>query len=280
MTEAKNEVSSMGAIWTFLKGRACSDALFNIIGCAFDHNMELEERATMPFAGGIMQHGYQCGMIWGATLAAGAQAYRLYGPTPQAETSAIIAGQKLVESFRIQSNHINCLEITELDKSSSVSQMIIYFLLKGGSIGCFRRAGRYAPAAFNEINNFFSEKIIQVPSPPVSCAAMLAKKMGLSDMHTVMASGLAGGIGLCGGACGALGAAIWIIGLNSGMEEDGKVEFKDPRALDTIDRFMKCTDYEFECSKIVGRRFDSVGDHAGYLRDGGCSKIIEVLATR
>jgi len=26
----------------------------------------------MPLAGGIMQHGYQCGMIWGATLGAGA----------------------------------------------------------------------------------------------------------------------------------------------------------------------------------------------------------------
>jgi hypothetical protein len=38
-----------------------------------------------------MQHGYQCGMIWGATLAAGAQAYRLLGPGPQAETAAIIA---------------------------------------------------------------------------------------------------------------------------------------------------------------------------------------------
>jgi hypothetical protein len=48
-------------------------------------------------------------------------------------------------------------------------------------------------------------------------------------------------------------------------------------AGDTIDRFLKCTDHEFECSEIVGRRFENVGDHAGYLRDGGCSEIIEVL---
>ena len=54
----------------------------------------------MPFAGGIMQHGYQCGMIWGAALAAGAQAYRLFGPGPQAEAMAVIAAQWLVESFR------------------------------------------------------------------------------------------------------------------------------------------------------------------------------------
>ena len=42
--------------------------------------------------------------------------------------------------------------------------------------------------------------------------------MGVSEMHTVMAAGLAGGIGLSGGACGALGAAIWINGMNDSQE--------------------------------------------------------------
>ncbi len=159
-------------------------------------------------------------------------------------------------------------------------QMILYFLIKGGAIGCFRMAAGYAPAAFSEITSAFSEKSIEAPSHPVSCAAMLAQKMGVSDMHKVMAAGFAGGIGLCGGACGALGAAIWIIGMNSGKEGVGKIEFKSPRALDAIDRFMKCTDFKFECSEIVGRRFENIGDHAGYLRDGGCSEIIQVLAAK
>jgi len=68
--------------------------------------------------------------------------------------------------------------------------------------------------------------------------------------------------------------------MNSLNEGVGKIEFQNPSALDAIDRFMKCTDNEFECSKIVGRRFENVDDHAGYLRDGGCSEIIEVLATK
>ena len=230
----------------------------------------------MPLAGGIMQHGYQCGYIWGATLAAGAQAYRLLGPGPQAETQAIIAAQKLVESFRARNNNINCLELTSTEWQKSM-QVVRYFI-KGGPIGCVRMAARYAPVAFNEINSALSEKHIDAPSPPVSCTAMLAQKMGVSDMHMVMAAGFAGGIGLSGGACGALGAAIWIIGMNGSKERVGKIKFKDPRALDAIDRFLKCTDYEFECSEIVGRRFENIGDHAGYLHDGGCSKIIEVLA--
>ena len=234
----------------------------------------------MPLAGGIMQHGYQCGMIWGATLAAGAQAYRLLGPGPQAETAAVNAAQRLVESFRARNKNINCQEITNIDKSSSTMQMIMYFLIKGGTIGCMRMAAKYAPVAFSEINTALSEKHIEAPSPPVSCAAMLAQKMGVSDMHTVMAAGFAGGIGLCGGACGALGAAIWIIGMNSSKEGPVKIDFKNPKAIETIERFMKCTDFEFECSKIVGRKFENIHDHACHLRDGGCSKIIEVLATK
>jgi len=240
--------------------------------------LKQEEKASMPFAGGIMQHGYQCGMIWGATLAAGAQAYRLLGPGPQTETKAIIAAQKLVESFRAHNNNINCIDITEIDKSSSTMQMIMYFLIKGGTIGCMRMAAKYAPAAFSEINTALSEKHIEAPSPLVSCAAMVAQKMGVSDMHTVMAAGFAGGIGLCGGACGALGTAIWILTMNNSQEGDGKIDFNDPRALDMIERFLKCTDYEFECSEIVGRKFENIDDHAAYLRDGGCLKIIEVLA--
>jgi hypothetical protein len=101
--------------------------------------------------------------------------------------------------------------------------------------------------------------------------------MGESDLHTVMASGLAGGIGLCGGACGALGAAIWLFGMNRAAERGGKVAYKDPGALVIIDRFMKHTDFEFECSKIVGRNFEGIDDHAEYLGGGGCSEIIGLL---
>jgi hypothetical protein len=277
MTKAKSGVSSIGTAGTFLIVGTCSEGLFYVLDRAFDHPLKLEGRAAMPFAGGMMLRGYQCGLLWGATLAAGAYAYRLLGPGPQAETKAIILAQRLVESFRARNDNINCLELTDTEWQKPM-QVLRYFI-KGGPIGCFRMAVRYAPEAYSEINTALFEKHIQAPSPPVSCAAMLAQKMGVSDMHTVMAAGLAGGIGLSGGACGALGAAIWIIGMTSGNEGVGKIEFKSPRAIDAIDRFMKSADYEFECSEIVGRRFENVGDHAAYLRDGGCSKIIEVLAT-
>jgi hypothetical protein len=253
-----------------------------VVDGSFDHPLKLEENASLPLAGGIMQYGYQCGMVWGAALAAGAEAYRRFGAGPQAETGAIAATRGIVDGFQASNNTVNCLDITGIDKSSSNRQMTTYFFLKGGVVKCFRMAARYAPVAFSEINTALADEHIEAPSPPVSCAAVLAQKVGVSDMHTVMTAGLAGGIGLSGGGCGALGAAVWIIAMNSLKESVDQLgfddRFKDPRALDVIDRFAACTDSEFECAEIVGRRFKDVDDHAAYLRDGGCSKIIEVLA--
>ncbi|MCF6237579.1 MAG: C-GCAxxG-C-C family protein [Candidatus Marinimicrobia bacterium] len=69
----------------------------------------------------MKQHGYQCGMIWGSVLAAGAQAYKVHGSGPEAETRAVQAAQKLVDTFQADNDEINCYEITEIDKSSSIT---------------------------------------------------------------------------------------------------------------------------------------------------------------
>jgi len=254
----------------------------SVVDDSFGHPLKLEERATMSLAGGLMQNGYQCGMLWGAALAAGAQAYQLLGAGPQAEAEAIVASQKLVESFRNRNREINCAEITEMNwKASSQSQtvtQVLKFFLRGGPIGCFSMAARYAPVAFNDINALISERPTEAALRPISCASVLAQKMGVSDMHVTMAAGFAGGIGLSGGACGALGAAIWIIGMSHVREADKDFAFSSPAAQAAIERFLESADYEFECSKIVGRKFENAADHADYLRNGGCSKIIEALA--
>lgn len=248
-----------------------------VVDASFDHPLKVEEKATMPLAGGIANMGYQCGMLWGAALAAGAQSYRLYGDGPQAEAEAIFVTQKLVETFRARTKNINCLEITDLDMQKGTGGL--KFILKGGPIGCFRHAAGYAQEAYSEIYSAFSEKHFETPAPPVSCATMLAKRMGASDMHGVMAAGFAGGIGLSGGACGALGAAIWIIGMNRPAEPAG-FSYSETWINETIEKFLESSDYEFECSAIVGREFENVDDHAAYMRAGGCAQIIEALAVQ
>jgi hypothetical protein len=139
-------------------------------------------------------------------------------------------------------------------------------------------AARCATTEFREINVALSQMPAEAAPAPVSCAALLAQKMGTSDTHRVMAAGLAGGIGLSGGGCGALGTALWLVGMKRLQEGAGALDLKTPEILGTMERFGKCTHGEFECSKIVGRKFDNVDEHASYLRAGGCAKIIEELA--
>lgn len=251
----------------------------SVVDNSFGHPLKAEEKAIRIMAGGIAGQGYQCGMLWGAGLAAGAQAYRVYGSDAKAEAAAMAATQKALEAFLTRSkNEINCLEITELNiQGENQLLSVLKFFAKGGPIGCFRLAGRYAPLAYQAIEEALSEGNFAVPSPPLSCTAMLAKKMGAAEMQSVMAAGLAGGIGLCGGACGALGTAIWIQAM-SRTEEPVGLDFSAPWMEKIIKSFLQSSDYRFECSEIVGRKFESIDDHAEYIREGGCSNIIDTLA--
>jgi len=274
-----NDISGVRTVGVFLAGRACSDTLFHMVAGAYGHPAITEERAAMSFAGGVLQHGYQCGMIWGSALAAGAQAHRRFGPGPRAQVAAVTAAAKAVECFRsLNDGRRDCFDITELDETSSKMRMVTYFLLKGGTIGCFRRAARYAPAALRAIESAFSADAAAPPPPVVSCAAFLAERTGASDLHQTMVSGLAGGIGLSGGGCGALGAAIWLAGMDVLRQHGGKLAFKDPKTTEVLERYIKAAEYRFECSEIVGRNFQDVGDHAAWVRNGGCARILDALA--
>ena len=257
--------------------------MIHVLGRAYHNSMDLEEQATLPFVGGIRQHGYQCGQIWGAALAAGARMHQQFGDGQEAQTRTLIAAEKLVETFREGSGEVNCHEITSIDKDSTSMDMVKYFLLKGGSVGCFRMANHYAPKAYDVIEETLGQEQVSVPQTAVSCTALLAKQMGADPKHQTMSAGLAGGIGLCGEACGALGTAVWIHAMKMKREDPELDLWKDEKfgaLFETlVEKFLEASDYEFECKDIVGRQFESIEDHAAYLSGGGCSRIIEALSS-
>ncbi|MBN1320504.1 MAG: C_GCAxxG_C_C family protein [Thermoleophilia bacterium] len=276
----------------FLRTGYCSQTLFRTIDRAHGAPLNDEERASVPLAGGIMGQGHQCGMVWGSALAAGAQAYRLFGPGPKAQTKALAAAQRIVRSFRAQNSTIECGEIAGIDLLSASTLQTIGYILKGGPLRCFRMAARYPAVGLGEIEAAMLDEAPEAgvivhdgvamcegsaADAPVGCAALLATKLGASEAHTVMAAGLAGGIGLSGSACGALGAAIWLASLKSLEDGAEKVPYKPESGRVLLERFLKCTGGEIRCSKIVGRLFDGVADHAAFIRDGGCAEIIETL---
>ncbi len=233
-----------------------------------------EEHAAAPLAGGIVRNGYQCGMVGGAALAAGAEAYRRLGGGHRAEAASLVAARRIVESFRAQNGAVDCFDLTETDFGST--RQLWKYLLSGKPIRCFRMAARYAPVALAETRAALGEVAADAPPAPPSCSALVASRRGAADLHAGLAAGFAGGIGLSGGACGALATAVWLDAMTGG----GDYKAVESRATRVVERFLEASGRRFECSEIVGRRFADVADHAAHLRGGGCAGILEALAPR
>ena len=83
----------------FKRCGTCSQTFGHLLNRAFQHNDELAEKALDPLAGGIINQGHQCGMLWGAALAIGAEASRKYDNIDKAVAAAIIASQYIMHSF-------------------------------------------------------------------------------------------------------------------------------------------------------------------------------------
>lgn len=215
-------------------------------------------------------------------MAAGARVHQQIGEGAEAETRTLMASEALVKSFREDNGEVNCHEITSINKDSTNMDMVKYFLLKGGSIGCFRMASRFASLAYDDIEASLTEQNIDIPDSPISCTSLLAQKSHANEKHQTMVAGLAGGIGLSGEACGALGTAVWIEAMKIKREDPELDLWKDEKfgeKFETLlEKFLAASDYEFECADIVGRKFENIEDHASYISEGGCSKIIDALA--
>lgn len=96
---------------------ACSGALFQYLNLHYGYPKDEEAFAVASLSGGIVQKGYQCGMLWGSTLAAGAESYRRCKNSDKAIYSAINASQRLMQSFSNRANCIHCRDFTGVEWS-------------------------------------------------------------------------------------------------------------------------------------------------------------------
>ena len=260
----------------FLKKGTCSHTFFYLLNREFGYPLEDQERASDSLAGGIMAQGYQCGMLWGSALAVGAESFRRNHDRDLAIGKAITATQHLVESFSHRANSVDCADITGCDWSSKLSRT--KYFISGKVLSCFKLAEKWAPEAIQSATESLSHDQTVLPQQPVSCASEVAKKMGASDEEMVTVAGFAGGLGLSGNACGALSAAIWINSLSWCRKQTGKSSFNNPNAANTLKAFYAATDREILCHKISGQCFKTMDDHTEFIKNGGCNKLIDVLA--
>ncbi len=259
----------------FKEKRTCSRTFFYLLNREFGHLKPLEERASDSLAGGIMQEGHQCGMLWGASLAIGAEAYRTCDNLNQAIEVAVTATQHVMDSFRKREGTIDCRTITDCDFHNKVS--FAKYMLSGRYRHCFELAQEWAPEAVRTAREGMKSENDGCGDPCLSCASEVARKMGASEEEMTMVAGFAGGLGLSGAGCGALAAAIWLKSLQWCREEEGS-SIKNPYSKNTLDSFNEVTNSEINCERITGRKFKSLADHSEFIRNKGCATLIEDLA--
>lgn len=265
----------------FSKCGTCSHTFFYLLNREFSHQKETEERASDPLAGGLMNTQHQCGMLWGSALAVGAESFRRNNDPDQAIPRAIRATQYLAKSFIERAKTANCRDIVACDFSdkAGVAQLLLKSLPGGFSNSiCMNLAEKWAPEAIQQAKEGLTAKPSDLPQLPLSCASEVAKRLGANNEEMVMVSGLAGGIGLSGHACGALGAAIWLNTLNWCKKHPGESGYLNPESKEILKAFKGETGSEYLCHKISGQSFRKIGDHTEYIRKGGCDKLIALLA--
>lgn len=259
----------------FLKKGTCSKTYFYLLNREFGSKKEAEENASDYLAGGIYQQGYQCGMLWGATLAVGTESFRRCETQEQAIGLAVRATKYVLESFSDNSKSVDCEDITDCDFTSKLSMAKYFF--SGRVFSCFNLAEDWAPEAIKSAKEGLLQEENNIPQKCLSCASEVAKKMGATEEESTMVAGFAGGIGLSGNACGALATTIWMKALEE-TRENPKASFFNSQIPELIEKFYEASDYKILCSEITGENFESVEDHTKYIKNGGCCKLIDTLA--
>ncbi len=267
----------------FRKCGTCSQTFGHILNREFGHPHPDAEKALDPLAGGMLNQGHQCGMLWGAALGVGAEADRLHDDPDEAMASAILATQQVVDSFVNQTSTVNCREITgvKLNTVFGLTKFALKTIVKGmNNSPCFNMAEEWAPKAIDAADAGLEESI-DLKFPVRNCAAEVAKRLGASEEEMVMCSGFSGGIGLSGHACGALGAAIWLKNLQWTRENDGKTPslMRNKPGRDLMNKFRALYGDEILCSKITGQHFDTLDEHSDYIANGGCAGLIVALSS-
>ncbi len=267
----------------FWKCGACSHAMFHLLNHEFDNVKLQEEKASDLLAGGIVQKGHQCGMLWGAALAIGTESFRRYDDKNMAIASAINASKRMADSFQKRTHTLNCRDLVKVDWENKLDFAI--YMLKIIAQGfvyspCFNLIVKWTPEAVEAANQGLAEN--SIPNQPcMSCATEVLKKMGATEEESVMVAGFAGGIGLSGHACGALGAVLWYKMLDWGRKNQGKTPamFNNQEAKNVLKAFDIQTGSEMLCSKISNKIFNTIDEHSAYIKNGGCKNLLEALAT-
>ena len=292
------EVSRKSVRYWWDRSLSCAEALFTILNRAAGIELIAEEQAAHALAGGVLNSGRACGMLWGAALAAGAQAQARFERGEVAAVAALQITARMQDEFRDLIGAADCREIIGQDLTTVFGK--VGYVTSGAAVTCTRLALKWSPEAHDLIQTGLADfDPAAVTRPLNNCAVMtmrfLAGPLGLDPERTPgLTAGFAGGLGLKGNTCGALAAGIFALALNYYHAQGRQARDSRLRALAQeiglgkgftvkpaqlraafLTRFR--TD---QCRELVSRGFASPEDLSTYLADGGCKEVIEFVAVK
>lgn len=249
---------------------------------------EIHEMAAHPLAGGLLHLGWQCGMTWGSSLSLGNYIYSKNGFSPASIEIVLETSARLISSLCQKAVSHICKEITSCNFQSIFGRL--KYIFTGKASNCARLAVRWAPQAYTIICSA-SASNGNNPNAHYACAVKLAKELNATNKEQLMAAGFSGGLGLSGGACGALAAAIWLKSLSrlktTGEKSDSFLKALRQELTQTGDFYppIKNTQKQFEeltggiylCKDITKKNFASPNEHYDFIAGGGCKDILSLL---
>jgi hypothetical protein len=276
---------------------SCSEAMTTLLNRAAGGTLEDVEQAAGPLAGGLLGEGHACGMLWGVALAAGIRAADRFESPAARQAAGLHATRTTLDEHVEDGNPVDCSEITGFPRWTRWTLFRYALSEKPKVCEAYMAAWgrRFHETIDRALDTFDGEACGGEPLRNCACEAM--RRVGEViefevEGYATIPSGLAGGLGLRGNACGALGAAILtqclqhytrseaprdsmlrsvlqeVTGIGAGYRKPSE------RLLQSFqDRYGALT-----CAEITGRRFESLQDHAEFLESGGCGELLEALA--
>lgn len=134
-----------------------------------DIKKKLRKKTSDLLAEGLAKTGHQCGILWGSSLAVGAESFRNCGNIDQAIATTIHATQDIMQSFINRTKATDCFDITGCNfmNFSGLIKLGLKTILKGNI--CFKLAEDWAPNAIESAIKGLSKKP-DFNEAPVNCA--------------------------------------------------------------------------------------------------------------
>jgi uncharacterized membrane protein YedE/YeeE len=247
------------------------------------------EQAMHAFSGGFMHLGHACGLLTGAVLAAGFVARARFDDDRSRAGAALHAAILLAGAYPELAGSVDCLQITNVPLTRLSGRL--RYLGEGKGRICGRLHAEWAPRARQLIDEALEEFRQRAPADECENCAVRALRGTESSVRMkagdpVVVAGLAGGVGLLGNVCGALGAGVFAISAGRYLSQ-GRQK-RDPRIRRSLEelagaayrgdpaRLRRAFIGQFGsdlCIDIVGRRFRDAADHSRFVERGGCESV-------